>query len=174
MYQVEERGKHHNIIVSTIDNAYLKVIELYLANYNVYYTLDPKAYGFKYESLLDLRDINQLIIDKKYEEAAKLILTKYQQITIIDINEGKIPEPLDQAKITDAIKECVFNGFNTMPMGYGTTGPICPQGPTGTIGPTGTSGPKQIPVSIGLPITGVTGPTNNNQINVITKSKRKK
>lgn len=167
MYQVKERGNYNTYMVSTIDNAYLKVIELYLGNCNVYYTLDPKAYGFKYEALLNLRDINQLIIDKKYEEAAKLILTKCSDIVIIDMNDGKIPEPLDQAKITDAIKECVFNGFNTMKMGQWS-------GAFGPLGVTGTSGPKQIPVSIGLPITGVTGPTNNNQINVTTKSKRKK
>ena len=90
------------------------------------------------------------------------------------MNEGKIPEPLDQSLITDAVKECVFNGFNIV------QGPTGPQGSMGTwsgsigpIGITGTSGPKQIPVSIGLPITGVTGPTNN-QAKVITKSKRKK
>jgi len=128
---------------------------------------------------LDLRDINQLVIDKKYEEAAKLILSKNQGLSIIDMNEGKIPEPLDQSLITDTIKECVFNGFNTIKMVPGMTGPQnslrtwSGAMPFYLQGITGTSGPKQIPVSIGLPITGVTGPTNN-QAKVITKSKRKK
>jgi hypothetical protein len=123
MYQIKEQGNYIINIVSTMDHAYLKVIELYLANYNVYYTLDPKAHGFKYDSLLDLKDINQLIIDKKYEEAANIILIKYQQIKIVHMNDGKIPEPLDQSVISDAIKECVFNGFNTSQMGFGVGGP---------------------------------------------------
>lgn len=151
---------------------------MYFLNYNRYYNLDPKQHNFNYDALLDLRDINQLVIDKKYEEAAKLILSKYKLLSIVEIIEGKIPEPLDNSIITDAIKECVFNGFNKMSMGHGVTGPARPlgtwSGAMGPIGITGTSGPKQIPVSIGLPNTVVTGSTNNNQANVITKSKRKK